>query len=101
MIPAPVTPGDWSNMNTIWKFPLQINDNVAVTMPKGAKVLCVQMQGSKPCLWAVVDSEAETETRRFFIRGTGHPMPESFERYIGTVQMADGALIFHVFEDRT
>lgn len=85
-------------MKTIWKYDLE--GNVAFEMPKGAEVISVQVQHRRPCMWAVVDTEAPKETRNFTIFGTGHGIPKDFfpAKHIGTFQMADGALIWHVFE---
>lgn len=83
---------------TIWKFPLPLMDFPAVTMPANAEILAAQMQGSAPCLWALVDPDAPMETRLFAIVGTGHPATDRvlFENYIATVQ--DGPFVWHIFE---
>lgn len=87
----------------IWKFQIQIKDTQKVTMPYGAKILCVQMENGVPCLWALVNTnEAEVDQRwdrTIDIFGTGHSIMDLFTRtYIGTVQMEGGALVWHVFE---
>jgi hypothetical protein len=85
-------------VKTIWKFPLESVDEQTVEMPEGAWILTVQMQGSVPCLWAVVHPEARLTPRRILIHGTGRPPLDRLGRYIGTVQMLDGSRVFHVFE---
>jgi hypothetical protein len=89
-------------MKTIYKYPLEVTDKVVITMPLGAEILCVQMQGITPCLWALVDyntAKADiTEERIIRIAGTGHGITEVIISYIGTVQLYKGNLIFHVFE---
>jgi hypothetical protein len=86
-------------MLTIYKYPLAVNDHVAVALPKGALPLCVQVQGERPCLWAKVDTEQETEQRVFRVTGTGHPLdPDAALLYVDTFQMFNGGLVFHVFE---
>ena len=67
-------------------------------MPEGAKILCAQMQGSSPCVRAEVDPDAPLETRRIGIAGTGHGLARELVRYIGTVQMYHGGLVWHVYE---
>ncbi len=70
-------------------------------MPIGAKILTVQTQNDIPCLWALVDPQAETEGRNIEIFGTGHPVLSDLgtaREYIGTFQMHNGTLVFHVFE---
>ena len=88
--------------NTIFKFPFEIVDKLVLTMPKGAKVLSVQMQSNQPCLWAIVDKGAPMETREFRLAGTGHDLPDdailNTMKFIGTFQMYGGSLIFHLFE---
>lgn len=87
---------------SIWKFPLVVENKTTLQMPVGSEVLCVQAQaGHLPCLWALVYPEKEKEDRHFELFGTGHPVPNdiSIERkYIGTYQLEDGAFVAHLFE---
>lgn len=83
----------------IWKWELLITDTNILSMPDGAKVLTVQMQGSTPKLWAMVDEKAPIVNRKFETYGTGNPMPDSFlGAYVGTYQMYNGSPVFHVFD---
>lgn len=83
----------------IWKYQLEITDDQVISMPTGAEILTVQMQNGKPCLWALVDPNEETKTYRLIqIYGTGNPIPDGNRRYISTIQIFNGDLIFHVFE---
>lgn len=84
---------------TIWKYELDITGVQSIQMPKDAEILCVQAQNGKPCLWALVNPVAEKETIGLFTYGTGHIVPTEpyVHRYIGTYQLEDGALVFHVF----
>jgi hypothetical protein len=60
------------------------------------------MQGEMPCAWALVDPEQPKVRRRFWVVGTGHPFPNWWgQLYVGTVQMREGALVFHVFCEQT
>lgn len=87
-------------MRTIWKFRLGSGPRGVseVEMPAGAQVLCVQAQGGEPCVWAVVDQDAARERRVFLTYGTGHQHEAIRGKYVGTYQLLDGALVFHVFE---
>ncbi len=89
-------------MKTIWKFELEATRLQNIIMPKGAKILCVQMQGETACLWALVNpDEKETEARNIETFGTGHTISEdegTSREYIGTYQLLGGSLVFHVFE---
>ncbi len=87
-------------MPTIWKFEFKVDDDVRVKMPTGASIIHVGSQKSLHlCLWAVVEEKAATETRRFFVRGTGHPMLRAdAANHIGTV--LDGSFVWHIFENK-
>jgi hypothetical protein len=85
-------------MKQVWKFALSavVPD---VEMPRGAEVLSVQVQRGEPCLWALVDTHAQREVRRFVTVGTGHDIPSDLRmKHVGTFQLHGGDLIFHVFE---
>jgi hypothetical protein len=88
-------------MMTIWKFPLTTTDEQVVQMPRNAVILSAQVQGQDICLWAMVNPESPKEGRHIRIVGTGHPFPEGrYCKFIGTVQLEGGSLVFHVFEKR-
>lgn len=87
-------------MKRVYKYPLDIQDEVVVMMPKGARVLSVQVQNGRPCLWAAVDPNELTLGERWFrIAGTGHPIQDDVvDGFIGTIQMCEGSIVYHVFE---
>ncbi len=84
----------------VFKYPIPTKDSFSLLLPKEAKILAVQTQKNNPCIWALVDTNAPNETRRFRLAGTGHPIDENMDdlNYIGTFQMLDGVLIWHLFE---
>ena len=89
-------------MKTIWKYDLPICDMQGIDMPRGAEILSVQMQGNQGAkLWVLVDPSKPKVNRTIIIHGTGHPVlqPEN-KKFIGTIQIDDGALVFHVFSLR-
>ena len=84
---------------TIWKFCLKTTDLQSVKMPKGAEILHVNSQFNNLKIWALVDPEQEREERFFEIFGTGHTVDMDADRkYLGTYQLHEGSLVFHVFE---
>lgn len=86
-------------MKSIFKYPIPVADTQKVTMPADARILCVQTQrGDQVCLWAEVNPNAKLASRTIEMFGTGHAMDESSRIYIGTVQIAGGVLVFHVYE---
>lgn len=88
----------------IWKYNFEIKDVVTIEMPKGAEIVAVDTQFGKPTLWALVNPDAEAENRVLRIFGTGHPIKGNnwtlgaSVKYLGTFQVQDGQLVFHVFE---
>lgn len=87
-------------VKSVWKFTLEPGyETQAIEMPKGAEILTAREQGNSVCVWAMVDTRAMREARRFSVIGTGWQVPERNRKYIGTAQFIDGApLVFHVFE---
>ena len=85
-------------MKTIWKYQLEITDEQSLMMPEGAKILTAQIQQETLCLWALVDPIIPKQLRKIEIIGTGNPIYDLERKYISTVQMAAGKLIFHLFE---
>lgn len=85
---------------TIYKYPIEVTDFQKVKLPLNAKILTAQTQNGFLCLWAQVEEKNTTiEERSIEIFGTGHPMTDTLNRkYISTVQMKGGSLVFHVFE---
>jgi hypothetical protein len=83
----------------IFKFPFPIGGEVEISMPAGSEILTVQTQGGIPCIWAVVDADAPFAARRLCVRGTGHQFKGNEGKYIGTCQLDNGELVFHVFEE--
>lgn len=81
----------------VWKFTIPIDDAFEISMPIGAELLCVREQDNRGQLWARVVPERPVEPRRFFLRGTGHPVDLDC-KYVGSFMMHDGALVFHLFE---
>ncbi len=86
-------------MRAIWKYELGMMDNQTVHMQEGAKILCVGVQHETPCIWAEVDTDANKEYVIFSIYGTGYEMAGTGE-YIGTFQLLEGALVFHLYKDK-
>lgn len=85
-------------METIYKYCVASQGDFTLEMPAGAEILDVQVQKGIPQMWALVEMGAPTEKRKFTIFGTGFPMPEAKRDYIGTFQMHNGALVWHLFE---
>jgi hypothetical protein len=84
---------------TIHKYNVTMEDTFELKLPRGAQILTVQEQYGEPQLWAVVDTSAPKEPRRFRLVGTGHPIDEKLNlSYVGTFQLDHGEFIGHLFE---
>jgi len=86
-------------MATVFKYELEVTDRQAVLLPPNAVILSAQVQHGKVCLWVNLESDELhlSGPRDIRIYGTGHPIAESL-RFIDTVQLSGGSLVFHVFE---
>jgi len=86
----------------VWKFPVKIDDIIEIEMPVGAEVLHFDVQPDgfrgQPCIWARVDPEAPKEVRKFRFAGTGHGLEDEVGKHVGSCQMMEGRLVWHLFE---
>lgn len=89
-------------MKSVWKFDIAWSDGAtSVSMPFGAKILSAQIQQDILRVWALCNvDEVMHGPRNFRIFGTGHSIPDNLKlRFLSTVQLCGGGLVFHVFED--
>jgi hypothetical protein len=80
---------------TIWKYNLT-NQHTLIQMPEGAEIICIQVQDSTPCIWAIVDPNKPLMPRHFERIGTGWDLWKNTHKYIGTYQ--EPGYVWHVFE---
>ena len=87
-------------MDSIYKYELEVDDEQLLTLPANAAILTVQVVGNVPYLYAVVDLDTEeTEERHILTFGTGHQIEDDLKaHYVGSYQLLDGKLVYHVFE---
>lgn len=85
-------------MSVIHKYELAIKHEQSIMTPAICELLHAGEQRGKLCLWAMVDAESPKVQMRVRVIGTGHPIHHSHGwRYIDTVIMHDGELVWHVF----
>lgn len=83
----------------VYKYLLRVTDEQHLDLPDGAGIIAVQTQQDQVCLWALVDPACPPVRRRILMFGTGHTVPDAGPlKYLGTVQLHGGVLVFHVFE---
>ena len=85
------------NMRTIHKHEIR-HTHTTVTMPTGARIVHVANQRETACIWFDCDDSNELIRRDFRVFGTGHEVPEGLS-YVGSVLVAEGTVVWHVFED--
>ncbi len=82
-------------MRTVYKYPINIEDNQTIDMPTTNRVVHVARDGNgRPCIWAEVDDMTDSAPFKVSVRGTGHPLPKD-ENHIGT--FVDMPFVWHVY----
>lgn len=72
---------------------------MSLFLPEGAEVLSVANQDEMVAMWISVDpASCSSVVRRFRLVGTGNTIPTG-AKFIGTVLLAGGRLVLHVFEE--
>lgn len=87
--------------HSIYKYPFLLADEVDLQLPKGARILHVAQQpmaSGDLQLWAHVDRRQSLVTRKLRVYGTGFDMPGDAGKYVGTVLVNGGALVWHVYD---
>lgn len=88
-------------MSVVWKFPLDWTaDEQLIEVPTRSHCVRVAVQGEAHGIGTltmrlVEEPAAETTTRRFVVRGTGHEV-DGDATYLGTAE--SGAFVWHLFE---
>jgi hypothetical protein len=91
-------------MKSIFKY--EIKDNITVIEGHIRKILCAQIQKEQIVVWAEVDDTIPNKKIELMVVGTGWVLDERTEydqcvfdthEYIDTVQLAGGALVFHIY----
>lgn len=77
-------------MRAVHKYQLPLLNSFTLAMPEGAEVVHVGVQNGKPVLFAMVDLNASTSDRLFWMFASGQSVPEqvgplSVGRYLGTI----------------
>ncbi len=85
----------------IYKYQMPVLEEFEMTLPQNAEIIRVQDMDGYFWMWAVVNTDAPTETRKFRAFKTGAKIPDGLElRYVGFcavfVQMELGLYIFEV-----
>lgn len=85
----------------IHKQIIKLIDEQQIELPSDARILSIGNQREKLCLWYEFSERISgKKTTTILIVGTGNKGPETHiaDRFIGTVLMMEGDLVWHVFE---
>lgn len=85
-------------MITVHKFNFDFGSDpsVAVRIPGRRCVCAVGLQRGQPTLWVERDTDVgDNGDLRFWIVGTGHPVPEEADIFVGTVIW--GVYVWHIY----
>jgi hypothetical protein len=82
----------------IYKYNLGIADSQMLNIPSDT-ILSVQEQNEEVVVYALVETESPLIKYEFVINGTGNPISFDVDKFtfLGTVNLFNGALMFHVF----
>lgn len=89
-------------MKTIWKFTLDEHEST-LKIPSGYEILSVVEQYGAITLYCIVNPENELVDARFLVIGTGWDIPDGATddmEFIGTILTSNGALVWHVFQNK-
>lgn len=82
--------------NVIYKVALELTGVQKIVVRRGAKILSVQVQDNRICLWALINKNELLDILTIEIHGTGRPINHDPGIHLGTVQMGD--MVWHVFQ---
>jgi len=83
----------------VWKFEIPECDAFNINAPGEIKWLDAQVEHGIPFVWGVVSTDSPPISHVLFLRGTGHPFTGQEGDHIGSFQLDNGALVFHLFEE--
>lgn len=86
-------------MKTIFKYNIEAKEYFNLQLPLQSQILKVDSQSGNIGIWALVDTENNTEERSFYIGTTGNPIDVSLDlEYIETFQGEGDFFVGHLFE---
>lgn len=85
----------------IFKYKIEVEHEQVIKIPKGSKLVDIQVQNGEIKMWAVVDEAVkEVDGMRIMIAGTGRPIHFDLEVYehLKTVQIEN--YVWHIYVDK-
>lgn len=84
-------------MQTIYKYQLPITDDFEIQLPINSEFLKIDIQHENVVMWVKLDKDSEMKFYQFHCYGTGHPIENKNLKYIDTIIIDNGNLVFHYF----
>ena len=92
-------------MKTIHKYEIKKESAGVFEMPRGARVIHTDNQPyqgldghyDRLMLWAEVDTDRQTEHRRWKVIATGQERPGDDYEHVGTALFTGGAYVWHIY----
>jgi hypothetical protein len=89
--------------NVIFKYPMPVSEEFEMTLPKGAQIIRTHGENGGLWLWAIVDTNAPDEKRKFRAfkcGGSGMDNPEILS-YVGCAAIyIQAELMLYIFEEK-
>ena len=90
-------------VKTIWKYPLEIQEEQTVEVPYGSQLLSLMGQNDLPVLYVLVNPYTKVkEVWHFSLWATGQKIGDEMLRtsiFVGTVSTYEGRLIWHLWRN--
>ena len=91
-----------STGNRIWKYQMPVAENFTMRLPENAQIIRMAGENGYLWLWAVVDTQAPLEERKFSAFKAGGEMPDDISSlvYVGMASIyIQQELMLYIFED--
>lgn len=86
-------------MRTILSVELKLDGSWTKFLPRGALYLSTQVVKGSPIMWFEVDTTKSHEERSFRLFPSGRTIPPTCKVYLGTIQLNNGDVILHIYEE--
>jgi hypothetical protein len=89
----------WNKMRTVYKYEIALLPCIVTTIRTYAEASVLSAGfdlNGIPCVWMLVDTDADEVDYHFYVSGTGDMLPPLSLNYIK--QLQDGDYIYHLWE---
>lgn len=86
-------------MKTIYKYHLEVDDiESTLEIQASFRILDIQVQDNKVCMWAEVDTEAPIIIWSYYVFVTGHQIPTTTYNYVHLKTVQLNQFVWHIFK---